>query len=124
MKKVAIYQRKSGKCMVIATFAGSFWSRLRGLMFRRTIAHDEALLLAEKRDSKIDTSIHMLFVFTDLAVVWINDAQQVVDVRLAKAWFPAYFPKRPARYVLELNPERLNDFHAGDQLRLEEVWMD
>jgi uncharacterized membrane protein (UPF0127 family) len=58
----------------------------------------------------------MMFVFTDLAVVWINAAQEVVDVRLAKKWRPAYVPVKPAQYVLEMAPERLEDFEVGDRL--------
>ena len=42
----------------------------------------------------MDTSIHMLMVFMDLGVVWINNDCQVVDTVLAKSWRPAYFPKR------------------------------
>jgi uncharacterized membrane protein (UPF0127 family) len=61
----------------------------------------------------------MLFVWIDLAVVWINTAQQVVDVRLARRWRPAYLPARPARYVLEISPEHLEDFCIGDQLHFE-----
>jgi uncharacterized membrane protein (UPF0127 family) len=60
----------------------------------------------------------------DLAVVWITDAGEVVDVRLARRWRPAYFPRRPARYVLEISPERLGDYQIGDKVQFEEAWLD
>ena len=81
----------------------------------------QGLLLVQGRDSRLDTSIHMLFVWMDLAVVWINSAGEVVDVRLARSWRPAYLPGRPARYVLELAAVHLNDFEIGDQLSFETV---
>lgn len=102
-----------------ARYCSSFLCRLRGLTFRRGMAAGEGLLLVQGRDSRIDASIHMLFVWIDLAVVWINHAQQVVDVQLARRWRPAYLPARPARYVLEMAPEHLEDFNVGDQLHFE-----
>jgi uncharacterized membrane protein (UPF0127 family) len=100
-------------------YCSSFLCRLRGLTFRRKLSPGEALLLVQKRDSRVDSSIHMLFVWIDLAVVWINNGQQVVDVKLARSWRPAYLPASPARYVLELSSECLDDYCIGDQLRFE-----
>jgi uncharacterized membrane protein (UPF0127 family) len=101
---------------VRARTCDSFLSRLRGLTFRRTVAPDEGLLLVERKEGRLDASIHMLAVFTDLAVVWVNSDREVVDVRLARRWRPAYVPRKPARFVLELAPERLADFQIGDRL--------
>jgi uncharacterized membrane protein (UPF0127 family) len=88
-------------------------------MFRSHLAPDESLLLVEARDSRIDTSIHMLFVYMDLAVVWINSGNTVVDTVLARAWRPAYTPRQPARYILELAPQRLNEFTIGDRVEFQ-----
>jgi uncharacterized protein len=99
-----------------AIYCDSFLCRLRGLMFRRDLDLDEGLLLVESRDSRVDTSIHMFFVYMDLAVVWINSENTVVDTVLARTWRPAYAPRRPARYILEIHPSRLNEFQIGDHL--------
>lgn len=85
-------------------------------MFRRRLAADEGLLLVEPRESRLDTAIHMLFVFTDLAVFWLDSDGVVVDKVLARAWRPAYAPRRPARYILETRPERIDDFQVGERL--------
>lgn len=95
----------------------SFLCRLRGLMFRRRLAPDEGLLLTIERDSRLDTAIHMLFVPFDLAVFWINSDMEVVDKTLARAWHPAYIPRRPARYVLETHPRHLNDYEIGHKVQ-------
>jgi uncharacterized membrane protein (UPF0127 family) len=99
-----------------AVYCDSFLCRLRGLMFRSNLPHNESLLLVEARDSRLDTSIHMLFVFMDLAVIWINSEYTVVDLILARAWHPAYAPHKPARYILEIHPSRINEFKIGDQV--------
>ena len=88
-------------------------------MFRSHLAPDEGLLLVQGRSSRIDSSIHMLFVFTDLAVIWLNPDGVVVDTTLARAWWPAYFPKAPAKYILEISPERFGEFKVGDKIEFE-----
>ncbi|MBI5839548.1 MAG: DUF192 domain-containing protein [Chloroflexi bacterium] len=97
-------------------YCDSFLCRLRGLMFRPRLPRDEGLLLVEKRDSRLDTSIHMLFVNFDLAVIWINSGMTVVDKVIAKSWHPAYFPKAEARYTLEIHPDRWGDYEIGDKV--------
>jgi hypothetical protein len=104
---------------ITAPYCASFLCRLRGLTFRRGLPAGQGLLLVQDRDSRLDASIHMLFVWMDLAVVWINSAEQVVDVQLARSWRPAYLPGRPARYILELAAEHLNDFYIGDKVSIE-----
>ena len=83
-------------------------------MFRKQLAHDEGLVLVEKRESRMDTSIHMFFVWTDLAVIWLNAERQVVDVVLARAWHPFYAPAKPAQYTIEVHPDRVGEFRVGD----------
>jgi uncharacterized membrane protein (UPF0127 family) len=102
-----------------AIYCDSFLCRLRGLMFRSNLAQAEGLLLVEARDSRIDTSIHMLFVYMDLAVIWINSGYTVVDTVLARSWHPAYAPRQAARYILEIHPSRLNEFTIGDQVEFQ-----
>ena len=98
-------------------FCDTFLSQLRGLTFRSHLAREEGLLLVGKRDSRLDSSIHMLFVSFNLAIVWINSEMKVVDKVLARSWRPAYFSKHPARYVLEVHPERWGDFEIGDRVQ-------
>jgi len=99
-----------------AVYCDSFLCRLRGLMGRHDLERGSGLLLVEGRDSRVDTSIHMFFVYMDLAVIWIDSHQRVVDTVLAQAWKPFYAPKAPARYTLEIHPDRLAEFQAGDQV--------
>lgn len=98
-------------------YCDSFLCRLRGLSYRSPITPDEGLLLVFKRDSRIDTSIHMLGVGFDLAVFWINSDMQVVDKVIAKAWKPAFLPKSPARYVLEIHASRIDDFEIEQSVQ-------
>ena|SRR5688572_9786784 len=102
-------------------YCDTFLTQLRGLTFRSSLALDEGLLLVGKHDSRIDSSIHMFFVPFDLSVFWINSTMQVVDKVLAKSWRPAYFSKQPAKYVLEIHPERWGDFEIGDRVEFRDA---
>jgi uncharacterized membrane protein (UPF0127 family) len=104
---------------VRAQWCESFVSKLRGYTFHHNLAMDEGKLLVERHDNRVDTSIHMMFVWTDLTVAWINSENEVVDVVLAKAWRPFYAPARPARYILEIHPARFGEFKVGDHVEFE-----
>ena len=102
-------------------YCDTFVTQLRGFTFRSRLGREEGLVLVGKRDSRVDSSIHMLFVSFDLSVIWINSAMQVVDKVLAKSWRPAYFSKQPARYVLEIHPERWGDFEIGHAVEFKDA---
>lgn len=97
-----------------AIYCDSFICRLRGLTFRRHLDLGEGLLLVEFGDSRLDASIHMLFVFMDLGVIWINSGYEVVDAVLARSWRLAYVPRAAAKYILEIHPDRMGEFQIGD----------
>jgi uncharacterized membrane protein (UPF0127 family) len=98
------------------SFCDSFACRLRGLMFRRQLASNEGLLLVQPRDSRLDSSIHMFFVPFDLAVFWIDSTMTVVDRVLARSWRPAYFSRLPARYILEIHPDRWDEYQPRERV--------
>ena len=103
-------------------YCDSFFCRLRGLTFRGRLEPEDGLLLVQgKRDSRIDSSIHMLFVSFDLNVVWINTDMIVVDKVIAKPWRPAYLSAKPARYVLEIHPNRWEDYQIGDRVEFQDA---
>jgi len=99
-----------------AGFCVSFLTRLRGFMFRSGVGIDRGLVLVQSTENRMDASIHMFFVPFDLGVVWVNQKNTVVDACLAKAWRPFYMPSHPAKYILEIHPDRLAEFPVGDQV--------
>ena len=101
-------------------WCATFGSKLRGLMFRRSIDPDEGLVLAETRSSVAATSIHMVFVPFDIAAIWLDANFEVVHKVLAKAWRPFYAAPKPAKYVLEGPPALLDRVAIGETLRFEE----
>ena len=104
---------------ILAEYCQSFFCQLRGLMFRKSLPDNWGLLLVQKTDSKINASIHMMFMWMDLAVIWINNDYVVVDLILARRWKLAYIPKAEARYVLETNESHLAEYKIGDKVQFD-----
>ena len=90
-------------------------------MFHSRLLPDKGLLLVERHDSRLATSIHMLFVPFDLAVFWINSEMTVVDKVIAKSWRPVYFPKAGAKYTLEIHTTHWGDYEIGDKVEFKNV---
>ena len=90
-------------------------------MFKKSIPDDQGLLLVQSTDNKINASIHMMFMMIDLTVVWINSELTIVDRVFAHRWKLAYFPKYPAKYVLETGISHINDFNIGDKVSFEDT---
>jgi uncharacterized membrane protein (UPF0127 family) len=122
MRQVQILNRsKPLQTPLIADYADSFASKLRGLAWRRSLPADRAMILAEKAASRLGAGIHMLGMFFDLTIVWLDDEMTVVDVARARRWRSFVFPRRPARFVIECTTSRHEDFRIGDQLHFEDT---
>ncbi len=98
-------------------WCASTWCRFKGLMMVSHLPEDEGLLFVGGKDSKVDSTIHMLFMRFSIGVVWINAQHVVVDKRLAKPWRLAYAPKAAAKYFIEANPSILERIEIGDSLQ-------
>ncbi len=115
-----VVHAESGRVLVErARWCDGFASKLRGFLLRRTLQQGEGLVLVEGRDSRMSTAIHMLFVFLELGVVWVNDGGEVVDTVRARPWRLSYAPRAPARYVIEAQPDVLRHVAVGDRVRFE-----
>jgi uncharacterized membrane protein (UPF0127 family) len=99
-------------------YCTSFWSKFRGLMLQPSLSANSGALLVEDKESRVNASIHMLFMRFDIAAVWINNDFKVVDVQVARRWRLAYLPAQPARYILEAHVAQADNFQIGDQITI------
>lgn len=74
--------------------------------------------MVQDTQSRVNASIHMFFMNFDIAVIWLDNHLQVVDVKIARKWQPMVAPISPARYILETHPDRISDFNIGDQIEI------
>jgi len=79
----------------------SFFSRLRGLMFR--MKFPKAMLFVFPNTSSQRNSIHSFFVFFEFDAVYLDDQKRVIDIySRVKPFTPYIEPKKPTKYLLEL----------------------
>jgi uncharacterized membrane protein (UPF0127 family) len=116
---MAIINERTGETLVRNVIrCDTFVKKGRGLMFRGSLDETEAYLFVERRESVSLTSIHMLFVFFDIGVIWLDADWRVVDLKLARSFRPYYAPSRPARYFIECRPAILDRVQLGDLLKV------
>lgn len=100
-------------------WCASLWCKFKGLMLHRNLPTDEGLIFAYGRASKMDTTIHMLFVFFPISVIWISKDMEVITTKIAKPWRPYYAPSQAAQYFIEGDPSLLDKVSVGDKLRFD-----
>lgn len=121
MKLVKIINTNSPTAFFYAKYCDTFQDKLMGLMFKKSIDPGFGIIMAELSESRMNTSIHMLFMNFDITVLWLDKDYTIVDKVLARKWKLAYFPAKPAQYTIELHKNRYDDFTVGDKLVLENV---
>lgn len=121
MKKIKIINSSSPSSEVIVKVCDTFLSRFRGLMFSKELDPDYGIIIVEEKESRINASIHMMFVKQDITVLWLNKHKEIVDKVLAKKWSPVYIPRERAQYILELHQSKFKDYEIGDQLVLSDI---
>ena len=93
----------------------TFLSRARGLMFRRSIPDDYAMVF--RFDAVDERDLHMVFVPFDLDAVWAVDGEVTTTKRL-RAW--RGLGAAAADTVIELPAGAASAVDAGDTVRVVE----
>ena len=97
--------------------AKGFFSQLRGLMFLRKKNFDYALVFPLMAQSILGASIHCLFVFFPIDVIFLDESKKVVDVQRSVPPFALYRqPARPAKYFIEVAAGKAGQTEVGDRL--------
>jgi len=93
------------------------FSRSKGLRFAKPLRKGQAIILAAVKESTMETTIDMFFVFFPIDVLWLNKEKEVVDLkRNVKPFTPMIVPRKPAKYVIELRKGVTNHIKVGDRI--------
>ena len=95
--------------------ADSFLQQARGLMFRRSLADDAALIF--QFDSAAKRDVHMLFVPFAIDALWLVD-NKVVGKKRLKPWIG--LGRETAETLLELPAGAADEVAVGDRVALVE----
>ena len=96
--------------------AKTAWQRTKGLMFEDKKKFDYALVFEFPRESKIGTSLHMIFVFFPIDVLFLDKDKKVVDKVTLPPFQPNYTPKKAAKYVVEMPEGKAKKVRAGSTI--------
>ncbi len=85
-----------------------------GLMFKKNLRDKEGIIL-KTIEGRLSSSIHMLFVFQTIDVIWLDKNYKIVDIKKNIKPFTLFImPKKKAKYILELS--KTNNLKIGDKL--------
>ena len=112
--KICRLETENGFCAERIEIADSYWTRLKGLMFRKTLGKGEGLLL------KKCSSIHCCFMNFPIDVVYLCDKMEVLKVETVRPWRVGSFV-RGAKHILETNEGAAANLQHGDKLIFEEA---
>lgn len=100
----------------------NFVCKAKGLMFSRPLKRGQALILEANNEGILDTTIHMLFVFFSIDVIWLNSNKEVVDIkRDVKSFSPWITPNKAAKYIIELPKNASKHIKIGDKIDIKEI---
>jgi len=96
--------------------ADTFFSRLRGTMFKKKLERGLILTLPNTRN-RHGSAIHMFFVRFPLDIIFADEDKNVVDTVSIDPW-KTYTPKKPAKYVIEMEKGTIeaSKTEIGDKL--------
>ena len=66
---------------------------------------DFGLVFKREQESILGSSIHMLFVFYPINVLFLDSDKKVVDMKKRLKPFTFYSPKQKSKYIIELPVE-------------------
>ncbi|MCC7576372.1 MAG: DUF192 domain-containing protein [Methanomethylovorans sp.] len=100
-------------------FAEGIISQSRGLMFRKGITEKYALVFIMATPRSV--SVHMLFVFFPIDVIFLDPDKKILATTTLKPWIGlARSPKR-TKYIIEMHEGSIEHYnlHPGENIRIE-----
>jgi len=109
---------KSGKKILMkkVKFTLNSWERTKGLMFEEKKDFNYALVFEFPRESRIGTSLHMIFVFFPIDVLFLDKEKRIVDKATLRPFIPNYTPKKAAKYVIEMPIGKAKSVKIGQKI--------
>ena len=107
----------AGRMVIAKSFvADSAFSRAMGLMFEDPKKFDYGLIFELPSESTIGASVHMIFVFFPIDIVFLDSSRRAVDKATLTPWMLNYTPKKAAKYFVELPAGLGKGISIGDRI--------
>jgi len=114
MKYVILSENKENIVCREAKVADTFFSRLMGFMFKKSIGHEEALIFYNA------TSIHSFFMKFPIDIVFLDKNKQIIRIcRALRPWKVVFCLKSHITIELPADKASQNCLKVGDFLDIE-----
>ena len=117
---MAVLKKSAGT--VVASdveLADTVLKKTTGVMFRRHLSPGFAMIFDMGMETRAGIAIHMMFVFVPIDVVYLDDRRTIVDIkRRVRPWIGLAYPRRRARYAIEMpaGAAAEHELKEGDRL--------
>lgn len=91
-------------------------SQLSGLMFRKYIPPDYAMIFFMKKPSSV--GIHMFFMRFHIDVIFLNEERIIVGLAHLKPWM-GHKSMKNVKYIIETNPGAIEKFELSVGRKME-----
>ncbi|WP_406670836.1 DUF192 domain-containing protein [Methanolobus sp. ZRKC4] len=100
-------------------FACSTFKQALGLMFRKDIPENYALVFVMKKCRKV--SLHMLFVNYPIDAIFLDEQKRVIQTSSLQAWIGICSCKEKVKYIIETSHGKSDKIGitAGDKIYFE-----
>ena len=97
--------------------ADTHWRKMKGLMFEDAKKFDYALIFELGKESRKSSSMHMMFVFFPIDILFLDKDKRIVEiVKNLQPFTPNYTPKKRCWYFVELPAGSTNNVRVGNTL--------
>jgi len=113
---IILIKEENNEKIANVKFAASYFSRLKGLMFKKDL--DYVLILKPtKVNNRYMSAIHSCFMRMTIDVIFLNENKEVLEIKQLKPW-NFYTPSTGASYILELKEGSIEKYKItlGDKL--------
>lgn len=115
-KNTILIKEDNNEKIANVKFANSYFSRLKGLMFKKNL--DYVLVIKPAKPNKRSaSSIHSFFMRINIDVLFLDKDKKVYEIKQLKTW-RFYTPNTGAKYILELKEGSIKEYNIkiGDKL--------
>ncbi|OKY77760.1 MAG: hypothetical protein BTN85_0229 [Candidatus Methanohalarchaeum thermophilum] len=108
-------KKANGEKIVTKTeVADTYLKKTIGLMFKKNIPRDYALIIPLKKTKKV--TIHSFFVFHDLDIITVSEKNKILEKTTLKALRD--YTKIKAKKVIEARKNELNKIKPGNKIKI------
>lgn len=96
--------------------ANTILKRFKGLMFKKDF-NKKLIIETPKKSNKFQSGIHTFFMRFPIEIIFVDSNMKVFEKTVLKPW-KFYFPKKRAKYIIEIKSNQNLKLELDDTIEL------